>query len=83
MPCRMNRKASEGPFGFLVAWLRRNEDPGVTDHSTHLEARLRITKEERDRGRARLNAQPGLAELLAFEADACGKESVGEPGRIS
>ena len=81
MPCRMNRKASNIPCVFLVAWLRRYEDPGVTDYGSHLKARMRITKEERDRGRAWLNAQPGLAELLAFEADACGKESVDEPDR--
>ena len=83
MPCRMNRKASNAPLGFLVAWLRKIEDPEVNDHSTHMAARLRITEEERARGRAWLKAQPGLAELLAFEADACGKESVDEPDHIA
>ena len=83
MPCRMNRKAINIPLGFLVAWLHRNADPGVTDHSTHLNARLRITKEERDLGRAWLNAQPGMAELLSFEADASGRPFADEPDHIS
>lgn len=81
-PCRMNRVASKRPLGLLVAWLRKNAHPSVTDRRSHVAQVPLITKEDRDQCREWLRVQPSLAEVLAFEAEACGVDVVDEPEYI-
>jgi len=79
--CRFNRAPEKAPLGLLIAWLRLGG--GCDDRATHVELKTSLGTDLRRRQQARewLEGQPALRPLLAFEAEALGKDvgSVREP----
>ncbi len=77
--CRMNRKASSKPLGFLVQWLRQAD--AFSSHDDHLTSNLLITLEERRVCRRWLQNQaetdPGILHLLRKEAEFLGLPWIG------
>ena len=64
-PCAMQRVGNKMPLGFLVAWLR--DGCFWETHKQHLEARLLISRDDRQAARTWLQGQMHLAELLEQE----------------
>ena len=61
----MQRVGNKVPLGFLIAWLR---DGCLWEtHEKHLEARLLISRTDREEARTWLQGQAHLAELLEQE----------------